>query len=109
MEKKEFKQILDERDEKFKGILTQALADTSRDLRDYVDSRLSASEVRITKQVTAQVTEQVTERFTKRMDEGFDGQRQLILDAVAESMDLSVHPRFHDHERRIMKLEAKIA
>jgi hypothetical protein len=82
MEKQEFKQMLDERDEKFKGILTQALADTSRDLRDFTRQEISASETRI---------------------------KTEIIDAVAESLDISVHPRFKDHERRLLKLEAKIA
>ena len=84
-------------DTRFDAKLTQALSEQTQDLRDFTRQEIKASENR------------VTEKITKRMDEGFDGQRQLILDAVAESMDYFVHPKINDHERRILKLEAKVA
>jgi len=81
------KQGFAEQDTRFGAILTQALADQSRDLRDYTDQRVTSLE--------------------KRMDAKFDGQKQEIIDAMAETMDFFIHPRINDHERRLLKLEAK--
>ncbi|MFA5946988.1 MAG: hypothetical protein WC813_03105 [Patescibacteria group bacterium] len=73
----------------FKGILIQALTDQSRDMRDYTDERVAVSEARL----------------EKRIDES----ENRILDAIAETQDMFIKPKLEDHERRLLKLEAKIA
>lgn len=84
-------------EEKFTKILTKALADQdnrlmnridqrfdehSRDLKDFVASNISASEKRTKKE---------------------------ILEGVVDFIDRSVIPQFDNHERRLTRLERKLA
>lgn len=80
---------LENQETRLKGYMDQVLTEQARDYRDFTHQEIKASE----------------NRLISRMD---DSESRILL-AVAETHDAFVLPRLHNVEKRLLKLEAKIA